>query len=65
MAMSCPEDSILQLSSYTLPVRGGDTDVLFRAEYSVGIYFLHFDQLWVSILITAQCKVINHRPVQN
>lgn len=33
-------------------------DISFRSEHSPFSYYLHFDQLWVSVLITVCCKTM-------
>lgn len=35
---------------------GCDIDTSFRSEHSLFSYYLHFDQMWASVLITVCCK---------
>lgn len=38
------------------PGGGGNKDVPFMARHSTAVYFLHFDQLWVSAVTANHCK---------
>lgn len=47
---------LLPFLSYSLKLREGDIDVLFRDEHSLDIYSHNFDELQASVVITIQNK---------